>query len=80
MTPLNRYLQRWRMRRTAEYFLPASRVIDVGAHSGELFSLLSASLQTGFGAEPLLVKPLYGSLWEIQPGYFTEVRPRHNER
>jgi len=80
MTPLDRYLQRWRMLRAAEHILPGSCVIDVGAHNGEFFSLLGPALQTGFGVEPLLAAPVYGSNWEIQPGYFPQVMPRRNER
>ena len=52
-----------------------ARVIDVGAHHGELFEDLGNRLQQGFGIEPLLPAPLEQPRYVIQPGLFPAVRP-----
>jgi SAM-dependent methyltransferase len=75
MTRLDRFIQSWRMRQ-ARRFLPANvRLIDIGAHEGELFRSLGKQLRKGFGVEPLRAAPLHGDNFVIMPGYFPAVRP-----
>ncbi len=51
------------------------RVIDVGAHEGELFTALGERLRVGFGIEPLRRTVLETAKFRIEPGYFPTVRP-----
>lgn len=75
MTGLDRFLQRWRIRQARRFVPDNARVIDVGAHDGELFAALGARLREGFGVEPLARAPHAAGRWVIQPGYFPAVRP-----
>ena len=79
MKSLDRFLQNWRMRQALHHMRAKARVIDVGAHRGELFEKLGDQLQQGFGIEPLLASPLKRSSYIIQPGYFPAVRPPEND-
>lgn len=75
MTPLDRFIQRWRIRRAVACIPPGSRVIDVGAHRGELFLYLGGRLAAGFGVEPLLTEEVRGERWEVRAGFFPAVAP-----
>ncbi|HRI82852.1 MAG TPA: methyltransferase domain-containing protein [Opitutaceae bacterium] len=75
MTRLDRFIQRWRIRQAAKFIPPAARVIDIGAHQGELFDFLGNRLVAGFGIEPLLETPLRTARHELHPGLFPAVRP-----
>jgi 2-polyprenyl-3-methyl-5-hydroxy-6-metoxy-1,4-benzoquinol methylase len=79
MTPLDRFIQRWRIRRAADFIPPAARVIDIGAHQGELFDFLGERLAAGFGIEPLLQAAVRAARHEIHPGFFPAVRPTTGE-
>jgi len=79
MRSIDRILQGWRIRKGLEYLGQGGRVIDVGAHQGELFQVLGTRLQTGFGVEPLLAAPKTTSVYVIYPGFFPEVRPADKE-
>jgi len=72
---LDRFIQRWRMRQAMRFIPAAARVIDVGAHQGELFLVLGARLQEGFGIEPLRKEPLAAANFTIVPGFFPASRP-----
>jgi len=75
MKPLDRFLQAWR-RRMALRHLPARvRLLDIGAHEGELFKVLGERLEEGFGLEPLLDSELSGTRYRVVKGYFPEVAP-----
>lgn len=75
MTLLDRFIQRQRLRRAIAWLPPGARVVDVGAHKGELFALLGDKLGAGFGIEPLLDRPIQQPRYEIQSGCFPEMRP-----
>lgn len=75
MKPIDRFLQRWRMRVASNHIPARSRVIDVGAHRGEFFDFLGEKLQLGFGIEPLLDAPLQAGSYSIHPGFFPSVKP-----
>lgn len=75
MKPLDRYLQRWRMRQAMQFIPDQARVIDVGAHDGELFVALGDRLHEGFGIDPLRHETLARSNFTVVPGYFPASRP-----
>jgi len=63
------------MRKALRYVRAHARVIDIGAHQGELFQALGNRLQTGFGIEPVITVPIKSSTYAIYPGFFPSVRP-----
>jgi hypothetical protein len=75
MTYVDRLLQRWRMRKAVTWLPERVRLIDVGAHEGELFKALKARLTEGFGVEPLLRQPIQTETYRILPGFFPAVCP-----
>jgi hypothetical protein len=79
MKYVDRFLQDWRIRKGVRYLPRNARVIDVGAHQGELFRALGPGLRAGFGIEPLLRAPWETSRFAIFPGHFPAVRPKDNE-
>jgi SAM-dependent methyltransferase len=75
MKALDRFIQRWRIGQ-ARRFIPAqARVIDIGAHEGELFQALGPRLQWGYGVEPLCPEILRRDKFMVVPGYFPAQRP-----
>jgi len=72
---LDRYLQRARIARALRHLQPRVRVIDIGAHQGELFTALGARLEQGFGIEPINATEIRGRNYVIRPGYFPDVAP-----
>ena len=79
MTPFDRLLQRWRMNVGRRWLQSDVRVIDVGAHEGELFHALGERLRFGFGIEPLCRTPLETAKFRIESGLFPAVRPDEKE-
>ena len=75
MRAIDRLLQRWRMRRAMAWLPPRVRLIDIGAHEGELFHALGARLVEGFGIEPLRPQPIQTQTYQIVPGFFPAARP-----
>jgi len=75
MKQLDRMLQNWRMRKGLKYIGSDARVIDVGAHEGELFRALGPRLRAGFGVEPLCREILVTPTFHIHPGFFPATRP-----
>lgn len=75
MKALDRFIQRWRMRAAMRFIPVGARVIDVGAHEGELFQALGHGLVNGFGIEPLRKDVLTAPNFTITPGYFPAARP-----
>jgi hypothetical protein len=75
MKALDRFIQRWRMRQAMRFIPARARVIDIGAHEGELFLALGRRLQEGFGIEPLRKDVLRDARFTIAPGFFPATRP-----
>jgi SAM-dependent methyltransferase len=75
MKYLDGFLQNWRMRQAVRHITSDVRVIDIGAHNGELFQLLGKRLRSGFGVEPLLSEKKQFESYVLEPGFFPEVRP-----
>lgn len=55
------------------------RLIDIGAHNGELFESLGSHLIEGFGIEPLLTSPIQRKNYTVLPGLFPDVMPSTNK-
>lgn len=75
MTGLDRFIQRWRMRQALRFVPDHARLIDIGAHEGELFQALGERLGRGFGVEPLARTELQTERYAVVPGYFPAARP-----
>ncbi|HEY4245352.1 MAG TPA: class I SAM-dependent methyltransferase [Lacunisphaera sp.] len=75
MKQLDRFIQRWRMRQAVRFIPGNARVIDIGAHEGELFKALGGKLVCGFGVEPLRQAVLEATNFVIVPGFFPAARP-----
>jgi SAM-dependent methyltransferase len=75
MKRLDRVIQAWRINQALGFVPAGGRVIDIGAHEGELFRALGRRLAEGFGVEPLRSTALAGPNFRIEPGYFPAVRP-----
>lgn len=75
MKQLDRFIQRWRMRQAMRFIPARARVIDIGAHEGELFEALGDGLARGFGIEPLRKSPLERPNFSVQPGFFPATKP-----
>jgi 2-polyprenyl-3-methyl-5-hydroxy-6-metoxy-1,4-benzoquinol methylase len=75
MKALDRFIQRWRMRQAMRFIPSRARVIDVGAHEGELFLALGDRLDRGYGIEPLRQADLTAANFTVVPGFFPAVRP-----
>jgi SAM-dependent methyltransferase len=78
MKQLDRFIQRWRMRQAMRFIPANARVIDIGAHEGELFQALGSRLVEGFGVEPLCGAKMQAAKFVIVPGFFPAVRPTGN--
>ncbi|MEO6994959.1 MAG: class I SAM-dependent methyltransferase [Lacunisphaera sp.] len=75
MKQLDRFIQRWRMRQAIRFIPGNARVIDIGAHEGELFKALGATLVRGFGIEPLRESVVEAENFVVVPGFFPSARP-----
>jgi SAM-dependent methyltransferase len=75
MRYLDRLLQSWRIQKARRFLNDSVRVIDVGAHRGELFRTLGNGLQEGFGIEPLIKAAIETGTYTIWPGVFPRIRP-----
>src|SRR5258708_39960076 len=79
MKALDRFIQSWRIRQAMRFIPTNARIIDIGAHEGELFMALGEKLQRGFGVEPLRTTTLTTARFVIEPGFFPAVRPRESD-
>lgn len=71
---LDRVIQRLRIRAVLPHLPARVRLIDVGAHEGELFVALGERLITGFGVDPL-ANPKDAGNFTIRKGLFPETAP-----
>jgi 2-polyprenyl-3-methyl-5-hydroxy-6-metoxy-1,4-benzoquinol methylase len=54
LTPIDRFLRSWRIRKARPYIPPGAQLLDVGCHDGTLFRILSSRLRGGVGVDPAL--------------------------
>jgi len=52
LTPADRILQRWRIRKALPWIPPGSRVLDVGCADGALMRLAGPRVRSGVGIDP----------------------------
>jgi len=74
MTFLDRFLQKWRIRKAMPYIPDQSVVLDIGCHEGELFQQLGSTLGYGVGIDPLLEKDVIHSKYELLKDLFPSER------
>lgn len=79
MKAIDRLLQSWRQQVGMRWLGSDVRVIDVGAHRGELFEALGQRLRCGFGVEPLGSCERESARYTIHHGPFPTVRPEVKE-
>jgi 2-polyprenyl-3-methyl-5-hydroxy-6-metoxy-1,4-benzoquinol methylase len=75
MTPLDRFLQNWRIRKTRPFVLPGSRVLDIGSADGVLFQRISGLASDCLGIDPTLPAPVVGTGFRLLPGFFPQDMP-----
>ena len=75
MKLIDRFLQRYRMKRAAAHLGSSVRLLDIGAFHGELFGFLGTRLKEGFGVEPLASGCRITERYTIVPGFFPSAKP-----
>ncbi len=75
MKALDRWLQRWRIRRARPHIPAGARVLDVGCADGALFRVLGARIAGGVGLDPALGRPQEMGNVRLLRGRFPEGAP-----
>jgi hypothetical protein len=76
MKSLDILIQKWRIRKALRFIEGRARVIDIGAHKGELFEAAGSRLKEGFGIEPILdAGCLKTRDYIIKKGWFPQQKP-----
>jgi SAM-dependent methyltransferase len=76
LKPLDRFLQRWRLRRARPFVPAGSRVFDVGCADGELFTAWRGHIAGGMGVDPNLNQEVVGDGFRLLPGRFPAEVPQ----
>jgi 2-polyprenyl-3-methyl-5-hydroxy-6-metoxy-1,4-benzoquinol methylase len=69
LTPADRLLQRWRIRKALPWITPGSRVLDVGCADGALVRLGGGRIESAVGIDPAATTGTDGS-YESRTGTF----------
>ena len=75
MKPLDRYLQRARIKRARAYIRKGDDVLDVGCADGQLFQALRGFMGHGIGIDPSLTAPVTTPDYRLIPGTFPAAVP-----
>jgi 2-polyprenyl-3-methyl-5-hydroxy-6-metoxy-1,4-benzoquinol methylase len=73
--PLDRYLQRARIKRARTYIGKGDDVLDVGCADGQLFRALHGYMGRGIGIDPSLAVPVTTPDYRLIPGTFPAAVP-----
>ncbi len=76
MTPLDRFLQNWRIRKARPFIPSGARVLDIGSVDGVMFRQISGLAKDCLGIDPTLKLPVTGEGFRIIPGFFPQDMPR----
>src|SRR4051812_15694168 len=68
-----------RFRQATQFMPDGVKLIEVGAHQGELFDSLGSRLACGYGVEPLLTASVRRENYVLVPGFFPDVRPESSD-
>jgi SAM-dependent methyltransferase len=72
LTPVDRFLRWWRIRKARRHIPLGARVLDVGCHDGTLFRTLSRRIVSGVGVDPMLRRSMnvgpYRFVDDVFPG------------
>jgi 2-polyprenyl-3-methyl-5-hydroxy-6-metoxy-1,4-benzoquinol methylase len=74
MKPLDRLLQRWRIKKAIAYIKKGDTVLDIGSSDGVLFEMLGNE-NIGIGIDPTLEKHYQTDWYQLVPGYFPQDLP-----
>lgn len=78
---VDRFLQKARINKTKKYITNGSKVLDIGAHKGELFDyfLNQGITITGIGIEPLNNEPIIHKQYKIINDFFPTEKLNEND-
>lgn len=78
--PLDRFLQRWRIRIALKWIPRPVKLLDIGAFRGELFEAIGNDLEKGLGLEPVQLEPeVRGSNFRIISDTFQNATPTEGQ-
>jgi SAM-dependent methyltransferase len=72
LTPLDRFLQWWRIRKALQHIPAGGRVCDIGTYDGRLFAIGREDLASGVGIDPDLVVEETSSSFSLRRGLFPD--------
>jgi 2-polyprenyl-3-methyl-5-hydroxy-6-metoxy-1,4-benzoquinol methylase len=72
LTPLDRFLRRWRFSKAKPFVRPGAAVLDVGCGDGAFFRYLGDRLGAGVGVEPALTEPIEEERYRVVSGWFPD--------
>lgn len=70
MTFLDRYLQRWRIKKALPFIPPSSKLLDIGCYQGELLLMAKNRIDAGIGMDPLAEDKFLSDILRIMKGNF----------
>jgi 2-polyprenyl-3-methyl-5-hydroxy-6-metoxy-1,4-benzoquinol methylase len=75
MTSLDRFLQRWRIKKVRPFLRAGDRVLDIGSVDGVMFDQIPNLSPKCFGIDPTLKSPISTPKYELVPGFFPRDMP-----
>jgi SAM-dependent methyltransferase len=75
VTGVDRFIQRWRIRKAGAYIPRGARVLDIGCSDGAMFKLVP-HIGSGIGIDPLLTQPEQLPNARLLPGLFPDALPQ----
>lgn len=79
MTPLDRFLQNWRIRKARPFIPSGARVLDIGSVDGVMFRQIPGLARNCLGIDPTLKSPVTGEGFKLIPGFFPDDMPAGQE-